>query len=61
MLAFLSRWARDHTIHLKLFSPTKAVRDRLESLNTLLECDIATLEEMMDLLAKADVGYPLAA
>ncbi len=61
ILAFLSRWAHDRAIQFKLFNPTKSVRDRLESLNTLLDCDIATLEEMMDLLAKADSVYPVAA
>ena len=47
MLAFLGRWARNRSIQFKLFNPTKSVRDRLESLNALLECDIATLGEMM--------------
>jgi anti-anti-sigma regulatory factor len=61
ILAFLSRWAQDHAIQFKLFNPKKSVRDRLEGLNTLLDCDIATLEEMMDFLAKADTGYSLAA
>jgi anti-anti-sigma regulatory factor len=61
MLAFLRRWARDHNIQYRLFNPTKSVRDRLESLNALLDCDIATLGEMMDLLAAADRCYRLAA
>lgn len=47
MLAFLGRWARDHNIQFKLFNPMRSVRDRLESLNVLLDCDIATLGEMI--------------
>jgi anti-anti-sigma regulatory factor len=61
MLAFLGRWAHDHDIQFKLFNPTKSVCDRLESLSTLPDCDIATLGEMMDLLANADTRYTLAA
>ena len=61
MLAFLGRWAQDHDIQFKLFNPTKSVCDRLESLSTLLDCDIATLGEMMDLLANADARCTLAA
>ncbi len=61
MLAFLGRWARDRDIQLKLFNPTKSVRDQLEILNPLLDCDVASLGEMMDLLAKADRRYLRAA
>jgi len=61
MLAFLGRWAQHHDIQFKLFNPTKSVRDGLESLNTLLDCKIATFGEIMDLVAKTDSRYPLAA
>jgi anti-anti-sigma factor len=61
ILAFLGRWARSRGIQFKLFNPTKSVHDRLESLNAVLECDIATLGEMMDLLSKADGRYLRAA
>jgi len=61
MLGFLQRWAYDHDIRLKLFNPTKSVQDRLEHAGSVPEFDIATLDEMMALLARADSRYALAA
>ena len=61
MLLFLQRWACDHDIQFKLFNPTGSVCDRLELVNSIAELDIATLHEMMELLANADRRYALAA
>jgi anti-anti-sigma regulatory factor len=61
MLLFLQRWACDHDIQFKLFNPTKSVRDRLALVNPIAGLDIATLHEMMALLANADRRYALAA
>jgi anti-anti-sigma regulatory factor len=61
MLVFLQRWAHDHDIRLKLFNPRHSVRDRLEHASSMREFDIATLDEMMALLACADGGYARAA
>jgi anti-anti-sigma regulatory factor len=61
MLLFLQRWAFDHDIQLKLFNPTVSVRARLELVNSITELDIATLHEMMALLANADSRYAQAA
>jgi len=61
MLIFLQRWAYDHDIRLKLFNPSKSVRERLEKGSAMLEFDIPTLHEMMALLAAADRRYALAA
>jgi len=61
MLLFLQRWAYDHDIQFKLFNPTRSVRDRLALVNSITELDIATLQEMMELLANADRRYALAA
>ena len=61
MLWFLQRWTRDHGIRLKLFNPTMSVRDSLQRANSMLPFDIATLDEMMSLLAVADSRYPRAA
>jgi anti-anti-sigma regulatory factor len=55
MLMFLQRWAYDHNIRLKLFNPSQSVQDRLEHASSMREFDIATLDEMMALLAYA--GY----
>jgi anti-anti-sigma regulatory factor len=61
MLVFLQRWAQDHDIRFKLFNPSKAVRERLKSANSISEFDIPTLDEMMALLGRADSRYALAA
>jgi anti-anti-sigma regulatory factor len=61
MLAFLDRWARNHDIQLKLFSPSRAIVDGLISNRSILNFEIATFHEMMDILADADSRYRLAA
>ena len=61
MLIFLQRWARDHSIHLKLFNPSKSVRERLALVSSLSNFDIPTLDEMMALLGSDDSRYELAA
>ena len=61
VLVFLQRWARDHDVRLKLFNPSRSVRERLELVSTMSEFDIASLHEMMALLAQADNSYALAA
>jgi anti-anti-sigma regulatory factor len=60
MLVFLQRWAQDRHIRLKLFNPRQSVRDRLEQVNSMQEFYIATLDEMMALLAYANTRYALA-
>jgi anti-anti-sigma regulatory factor len=54
MLVFLQRWAHDHDIRLALFNPRQSVRDRLEHARSMQEFDMATFDEMMALLARAD-------
>jgi hypothetical protein len=44
-----------------LFNPTRSVRDTLALVNSIAELDIATLHEMMALLANADSRYAEAA
>jgi anti-anti-sigma regulatory factor len=61
MLAFLERWAHDHDIRLKLFNPRQSLRTRLERARSMREFDVATLDEMMALLARADSRYAQAA
>ena len=61
MLVFLQRWARDQDIRLKLFNPSKSVRERLKLVGPLAEFDIPTLDEMMALLGHADSRYAMAA
>jgi len=57
MLVFLQRWAYDHDLRLKLFNPRQSVQDRLEHAKSMREFDIATLDEMMALLVRADSRY----
>ncbi|OLC94390.1 MAG: hypothetical protein AUH86_14505 [Acidobacteria bacterium 13_1_40CM_4_58_4] len=61
MLMFLQRWAYDHYIRLKLFNPSRSVRERLEHAGSMPAFEIATLDEMMAFLARADSRYALAA
>ncbi len=58
MLVFLQRWAQNHAIRLKLFNPSRFVRDRLKRTNSLSEFDIVSLPETMALLAEE---HPIAA
>ena len=61
ILIFLQRWAHDHDIQLKLFNPSRSVREKLKIASTLSEFDIVGLHEMMALLAQADRSYVMAA
>jgi anti-anti-sigma regulatory factor len=61
MLVFLDRWARDHNIQFKLFSPSSSVVDGLVHSRLMPDLEIATLHEMMGILADADSQYRLAA
>jgi anti-anti-sigma factor len=60
MLVFLQRWAYAHNIRLKLFNPRRSVQDRLEGAVTIPAFEIATLDEMISLLARPDTRYALA-
>jgi anti-anti-sigma regulatory factor len=61
MLVFLQRWAQEHDIRLKLFNPRQSARDRLESAGLMREFDLATIDEMMAFLSRADTRYARAA
>ena len=61
MLAFLERWTHDRGIRLKLFSPSRAVLQGLEQTRALLNFEIASFHEMMDLLSETDNQYSFAA
>jgi anti-anti-sigma factor len=53
MLAFLRVWAHDHNIDFKLFDPSAAVRERLESAGVNVEPEIVGMNEMLSLLGWA--------
>jgi len=50
MLIFLQRWAYDHDVRLKLFNPTKSVRDRLEVANSIPDLEFVGTDEMQAIL-----------
>lgn len=55
MLAYLQRWANEHQIKMKLFNPSTMVHDRLER-TYMPHLEMATTDEMIALLDRADVG-----
>ena len=61
MLAFLERWARQRDIRLKLFCPSPAVLQGLAQNQSLPNFEIASFHEMMEILARSDSHYSLAA
>lgn len=61
MLAFLERWAREHDIRLKLFSPSKPLLEGLVQNRSILNFEIASFHEMMSILAHSDSRYAIAA
>src|SRR5258708_17180806 len=60
MLMFLQRWSCDHDIKLKLFNPRLSVWNSLKNTNSMRTFDIATLDEMMALLASAALSETTA-
>ncbi|HYK51152.1 MAG TPA: STAS domain-containing protein [Terriglobales bacterium] len=56
VLVLLQGWAHDHGIRFKLFNPCGPVRNKLTHIN----CEIATLEQMMTLLSSVDSEYARA-
>jgi anti-anti-sigma regulatory factor len=61
MLAFLERWSREHHIQLKLFSPSQPVLEGLVRNRSILNFEIATFHQMMDILANSASQYAMAA
>jgi anti-anti-sigma factor len=60
ILVFLRRWAFEHDIQLKLFNPSRFVRHRIELATAMCEFEIASLHEMMALLARSATSHALA-
>jgi anti-anti-sigma regulatory factor len=61
MLAYLERWAREHNIRLKLFSPSRPVLEGLAQNRSILNFDIPSDPEMIYILAHAGRPYSMAA
>jgi anti-anti-sigma regulatory factor len=58
VLMFLQRWAAVHAIELKLFNPSRFVRHRLDDARASSNFKIATLQDMMALLAHSEMRLP---
>lgn len=61
ILVLLQDWAHAHAIQFKLFNPSLSVRHRLEQIRLLCELQIATLDEVIALLAQAESRRAVAA
>ncbi len=61
MLAFLQHWADERKIEFKLFSPSRPVLTEIERTRSIARIDVASLHEMMGILADAERSYSLAA
>ena len=54
VLGFLQRWARKNGYRIKLFNPSRLVRNLLNHTGSSIQFEIASLEETMALLAGDD-------
>jgi anti-anti-sigma regulatory factor len=57
MLTLLDRWARQHDIQFKLFSPSRSVMEGLVGNRSILNFEIVTFHGMMSILAASDRQY----
>jgi len=56
VLAFLHRWARESDIQLNLFNPSSYVRHQFESVDETFHFEFSSLQEVMNLLIRADAA-----
>ena len=61
MLVVLERWAREHQVHLKLFSPSRTVVEGLVGNGSFRDFEIAGFHEMMGIWGQADRRVAMAA
>ena len=54
MLASLQRWADTHDVRLKLFSPSRSLRQRLEHTTSIPEFEFATSDEVIAYFPRGD-------
>jgi anti-anti-sigma regulatory factor len=47
MLAFLQRWAEAHDVRLKLFNPSRSLRQRLDQTTSIPAFEFATIDELI--------------
>ena len=60
MLVFLRQWARDHGIQLKLFNPSRFVRQRLERAGLSCIFDVASIGDVLALFDSGKGRYAMA-
>jgi anti-anti-sigma regulatory factor len=61
VLMFLQHWAAAHAIELKLFNPSRFVRHRLDDARARSNFKIATLHDMVALVAHSKILVPFKA
>ena len=54
MLAFLQRWAAAHDIRLKLFNPSRSLRQRLDQTTSIPAFEFATIDELIAYFPRGD-------
>ena len=59
VLGFLQRWAHKNHTRLKLFNPSRSVRNMLKHAASSLHFEISSLEETMALLTRRGLGNAL--
>ena len=47
MLAFLQQWADAHDVRLKLFNPSRSLRQRLDQTTSIPSFEFATIDELI--------------
>ena len=60
-LVFLGRWAHDQNIELMVFNPRKAVRERLELMQSIQPINVVSFPELMSLMGDENADTALAA
>jgi anti-anti-sigma regulatory factor len=61
MLVYLDHWARENDIQLKLFSPSDRVMQSLRQYRSVSNFEVASIQQMIGLLARYDYPQSLAA
>ena len=54
MLAFLQQWAKAHDVRLKLFNPSRSLRQRLDQTTSIPAFEFATIDEVIAYFPRGD-------
>ena len=56
MLAFLQQWAKAHDVRLKLFNPSRSLRQMLDQTTSIPSFEFATIDELIAYFPRGDSG-----